>query len=38
MPQDILDIYIEYLICKNQLAAAIGLANLLDSEDSFNII
>ena len=30
MPQDILDIYTDYLICQNQYATAIGLANLLD--------
>jgi hypothetical protein len=30
MPQDILDIYTDYLICQNQQATAIGLSNLLD--------
>jgi hypothetical protein len=32
MPKDILDIYTDYLICQNQHATAIGLANLLSSE------
>lgn len=30
MPQDILDIYTDYLICQNQHATAVGLSNLLD--------
>jgi len=30
MPQDILDIYTDYLICQNQHATAIGLSNLLE--------
>lgn len=30
MPQDILDIYTDYLICQNQKATAIGLSNLLE--------
>jgi hypothetical protein len=32
MPQDILDIYTDYLISQNQHATAIGLANLLDGQ------
>lgn len=38
MPKDILDIYTDYLICQNQHATAIGLANLLDSELSHDQI
>jgi hypothetical protein len=30
MPQGILDIYTDYLICQNQHATAIGLSNLLE--------
>lgn len=30
MPQDILDIYTDYLICQNQHATALGLSNLLE--------
>lgn len=32
MPQDILDIYTDYLICQNQHATEIGLSNLLEGE------
>ena len=32
MPQDILDIYTDYLICQNQHATAIGLSNLLEGD------
>ena len=38
MSKDILDIYTDYLICQNQQAIAIGLANLLDSELSHDQI
>lgn len=38
MPQDILDIYTDYLICQNQHATAIGLANLLENELSHDQI
>jgi hypothetical protein len=38
MPQDILDIYTDYLICQNRHATATGLANLLDSEVSHDQI
>ena len=38
MPKDILDIYKDYLICQNQHATAIGLANLLSSELSHDQI
>ena len=32
MPQDILDIYTDYLICQNQHATAVGLSNLLEGD------
>lgn len=38
MPQDILDIYTDYLICQNQHATAIGLSNLLDGQLSHDQI
>jgi len=38
MPQDILDIYTDYLICQNQHATAIGLSNLLEGELSHDQI
>lgn len=38
MPQDILDIYTDYLICQNQHATAIGLSNLLEGEVSHDQI
>ena len=38
MPQDILDIYTDYLISQNQHATAIGLANLLDGHLSHDQI
>jgi len=38
MPQDILDVYTDYLICQNQRATAIGLADLLDHELSHDQI
>ena len=38
MPQDILDIYTDYLICQNKYATAIGLANLLDGQLSHDQI
>lgn len=38
MPQDILDIYTDYLICQNQQATAIGLSNLLEGELSHDRI
>lgn len=38
MPQDILDIYTDYLICQNQQATALGLSNLLEGELSHDRI
>lgn len=38
MPQDILDIYTDYLICQNQHATALGLSNLLEGELSHDRI
>ncbi len=38
MPQDILDIYTDYLICQNKHATAIGLSNLLDGSLSHDQI
>lgn len=38
MPQDILDIYTDYLICQKKYATAIGLANLLDGQLSHDQI
>lgn len=38
MPQDILDIYTDYLISQNQYATATGLSNLLDGEISHDKI
>lgn len=38
MPQDILDIYTDYLICQNQQATAIGLSNLLEGKLSHDRI
>jgi hypothetical protein len=38
MPQDILDIYTDYLICQNQQATATGLSNLLDGSLSHDQI
>src|SRR6516162_5417361 len=38
MPQDILDIYTDYLICQNQQATAIGLSNLLEGDLSHDQI
>lgn len=38
MPQDILDIYTDYLISQNKYATAIGLANLLDGQVSHDQI
>lgn len=38
MPQDILDIYTDYLICQNRHATAIGLSNLLEGEVSHDQI
>lgn len=38
MPQDILDIYTDYLICQNKHATAIGLSNLLDNSISHDQI
>ena len=38
MPQDILDISTDSLICQNQYATAIGLSNLLEGEVSHDQI